>query len=47
MTMSANKHMQRSGTHKVLCRGRSSRVLNSAPRARVLIGHRAGADVGR
>jgi hypothetical protein len=42
-----NKHMQRAGTHKVLGRGRSNPVSMSAPRARVLTGQRAGADVGR
>ena len=42
-----NKHMQRSGTHKVPGRGRVSLVPWSAPRARVLTGQRAGADVGR
>ncbi len=42
-----NKHMQRAGTHKVLGRGRLSPVLCSTPRARVLRGTRAGADVGR
>jgi hypothetical protein len=45
--MSANKHMLRAGTHKVLGCGRPSLVLESARRARVLIGQRAGADVGR
>jgi hypothetical protein len=42
-----NKHMQRAVMHKVLGRGRSSVVRWSAPRARVLTGQRAGADVGR
>jgi hypothetical protein len=42
-----NKHMLRAVTHKVLGRGRPSLVPSSAPRARVLIGQRAGADVGR
>jgi hypothetical protein len=45
--LSANKHMQRAGTHKVLGRGRPSPVRWSAPRARVLTGQPAGADVGR
>jgi hypothetical protein len=45
--MTPNKHMQRAGTHKVLGRGRVSFVPCSAPRARVLIRQRAGADVGR
>ena len=40
-----NKHMQRAGTHKVLGRGRPSLVPCSTPRARVLTGRRAGADV--
>jgi hypothetical protein len=42
-----NKHMQRAGKHKVHGRGRSSQVPSSSPRARVLAGQRAGADVGR
>ena len=42
-----NKHMQRAGTNKVLGRGRVGLVPCSAPRARVLTGHPAGADVGR
>jgi hypothetical protein len=42
-----NKHMRRAGTHKVLGRGQPCIVLGSAPRARVLTGHRAGADVNR
>jgi hypothetical protein len=46
-TQPPNKHMQRAVTHKVLGRGRSSLVPVSAPRARVLTGQRAGADVGR
>ena len=46
-TVSANKHMQRAGTHKVLGRGRPSQSLVSALHARVLRGRRAGADVGR
>ncbi len=45
--MSPNKHMQRAVMHKVLGRGRSSLESWSTPRARVLIGERAGADVGR
>jgi hypothetical protein len=45
--LSPNKHMQRAGTHKVLGRGRWSLVPWSSPRARVLIGQPAGADVGR
>jgi hypothetical protein len=47
MTGAPNKHMLRSVTHKVLGRGRESLAVWSAPRARVLIGQRAGADVGR
>ena len=39
--------MQRAGRHKVLGRGRVSLVTWSAPRARVLTGRRAGADVSR
>jgi hypothetical protein len=42
-----NKHMLRAVTHKVLGRGRPSTVPCSAPRARVLIGQPAGADMGR
>ena len=45
--MSPNKHMQRAGRHKVLGRERLSLVPCSAPRARVLTGRRAGADVNR
>jgi hypothetical protein len=45
--VSPNKHMQRAGTHKVLGRGRSSMVPMRAPRARVLTGQPAGADVSR
>jgi hypothetical protein len=44
---SANKHMLRAGTHKVLGRGRSAPVPVQVQRARVLIGRRAGADVSR
>jgi hypothetical protein len=44
---SANKRMQRAGKHKVLGRGRLSVLPGSAPRARVLTGQRAGADVNR
>ncbi len=42
-----NKHMQRAGRHKVLGRGRQSLVPWLAPRARVLKGQPAGADVSR
>ena len=45
--MSPNKHMQRAGRHKVPGRGRVSPVPWSAPRARVLTGQRADADVNR
>jgi hypothetical protein len=45
--VSPNKHMQRAVTHKVLGRGRPILVPWSSPRARVLTGQRAGADVGR
>ena len=45
--LSPNKHMQRAGKHKVLGRGRVSLVPCLAPRARVLTGQPAGADVGR
>ena len=44
---SPNKHMQRAGTHKVLGRGRLDLVPCPEPRARVLTGQRAGADVNR
>jgi hypothetical protein len=42
-----NKHMKGAGTHKVLGRGRVRLVPWSVPRARVLIGRRAGTDVNR
>ena len=42
-----NKHMQRAGRHKVLGRGRPSQVPSASPRARVLTGQPAGADVSR
>jgi hypothetical protein len=45
--MTPNKHMQRAVMHKVLGRGRQSLMPCSAPRARVLTGQLAGADVGR
>ena len=45
--MPPNKCMQRAGRHRVLGRGRPSLVLWLAPRARVLTGQPAGADVGR
>jgi hypothetical protein len=47
VSLSPNKHMQRAVTHKVLGRGRPSLVPCSAPRARVLTGLLAGADVDR
>jgi hypothetical protein len=47
LVMPPNKHMLRTGTHKVLGRGRPNQVPRSAPRTRVLPGLRAGADVGR
>jgi len=47
MSLSPNKHMQRAGTHKVLGRGRSDLLLVNVPRARVLTGQHAGADVSR
>ena len=43
--MSANKHMQRAGTHKVLGRGRSGLVLERVNRARVLTGQPAAAEL--
>jgi hypothetical protein len=47
MRLSPNKHMQRPGRHRVPGRGRVSLVPWSRPRARVLTGRRAGADVNR
>ena len=47
LPVSPNKHMLRAVTHKVLGRGRVVAALCRAPRARVLIGLRAGADVSR
>ena len=44
---SANKHMLRTGMHKVLGRGRIGAVLGQLPLARVRMRRRAGADVGR
>ena len=44
---SANKHMQRAGTHKVLVRGRTDVSYSQVPLARVLMRQRAGADVKR
>jgi hypothetical protein len=45
--MPPNKNMQRAGRHKVLGRARLSLVPRSLPRARVLTGQPAGADVNR
>ncbi len=45
--MSPNKSLQRSGTHKVLGRGRPSLLLHSLLRARVLKGRRAAAELSR
>jgi hypothetical protein len=42
-----NKHMLRTGTHKVLVRGRLSLESSLALHARVLMSLRADADVGR
>ncbi len=42
-----NKSLQRSGTHKVLGRGRPSVKRTRALRARVLKGRRAVAELGR
>lgn len=44
---SPNNHMLRAVTHKVLGRGRVVAALCRAPRARVLLAQRTGADVGR
>jgi hypothetical protein len=45
--VSPNKSLQRSGTHKVLGRGRSSLVHIRALRARVLKWRRAAAELSR
>ncbi len=42
-----NKSLQRSGTHKVLGRGRPSKSAHERWRARVLKGWRAAAELGR
>jgi hypothetical protein len=42
-----NKSLQRSGTHKVLGRGRPSAESTRALRARVLRGRRAAAELSR
>jgi hypothetical protein len=42
-----NKSLQRSGTHKVLGRGRPSAERTRALRARVLKGRRAAAELSR
>jgi hypothetical protein len=44
---SPNKSLQRSGTHKVLGRGRPSAESTRALRARVLRWRRAAAELGR
>jgi hypothetical protein len=41
-----NSALQRAGTHKVLGRGRTSLPRSLVPRARVLIGWRAAAELG-
>jgi hypothetical protein len=45
--VSPNKALQRSGTHKVLGRGRLSAESTRALRARVLKGRRAAAELCR
>jgi hypothetical protein len=45
--LSPNKSLQRSGTHKVLGRGRPSKSAPERRRARVLKGRRAAAELGR
>jgi hypothetical protein len=47
VTAPPNKSLQRSGTHKVLGRGRPSAEITRALRARVLKGRRAAAELGR
>jgi len=42
-----NKSLQRSGTHKVLGRGRPSQERTRALRARVLRGQRPAAELSR
>jgi hypothetical protein len=42
-----NKSLQRSGTHKVLGRGRPSKSAHERCRARVLKWRRAAAELGR
>jgi hypothetical protein len=44
--MPPNSALQRSGTHKVLGRGRPSPAHSLLPRARVLIRWRAAAELG-
>jgi hypothetical protein len=44
---SPNKSLQRSGTHKLLGRGRVVSAPCRAPRARVLRGRRAAAELSR
>jgi hypothetical protein len=45
--LSPNKSLQRSGTHKLLGRGRPSAERTRALCARVLRGRRAAAELGR
>jgi hypothetical protein len=45
--VSPNKSLQRSGTHKLLGRGRPSAESTRALRARVLKWRRAAAELGR
>jgi hypothetical protein len=45
--VSSNKSLQRSGTHKVLGRGRPSKSAHERWRARVLRWRRAAAELGR
>jgi hypothetical protein len=47
MTLSPNKSLQRSGTHKLLGRGRPSAGSTRALRARVLKCRRAAAELSR
>ena len=42
-----NKSLQRSGTHKVLSRGRPNAHFNQLPRARVLTSQLAAAELSR
>jgi hypothetical protein len=47
MQLPHNKSLQRSGTDKVLGRGRRNLSFTSAPRARVLMRQRPAAERGR